>query len=641
MQIKSRRGNITYEKLAERIKEHFGYEVNKSKLSRLETIQNDKPANANLDFELLYYIFSELNMRFDPILFPEKPKCLFEQFDNFVATQKNHIDHLENPKENVNRLELAHKKRQNLFKQIFMTKNDFFSFQNRKIASFYDNLLYCAVASFLPPQVSIISRYSAGSTSLIHLLLGKASPDNATSSCSSAFYIHKEYKPTFFPADCDVFFYDNDNFSIQDVFNRKKSCSEDNNNCIAVFFEDAPILQYITLLDTKYANNDIEFNLLRDSKKIILLSSYDSINIGLSDMIVELNRNLGANSNEYVIGDDFLLKLKIVISKCSKLSQKEENMIKNRIYNSINPKDLVRINLKKALYLTVLGSIISYDLNNPESFSELKLFFKNVINTVSAEDKYLLNLNFIFSNEIENLHRFEMLNKENLSYVFLYYSEFTEQLKEFINKDGASSLTEYIKTDISQFINDELGYDFFKNLDFLSLKNESNTVEINKDFLNKLVSSINKKTDAHILDKIIWKNYSYFEENFLTPLKKQNPVYGDLFREYIFNIIEKLLSETNRDFASEYFFDITSANRPTVLFFIKRLTTHTNMKNMTYSEKLWNDIYSIFQRLLIVLDNNVKKYPFTKKSIAKRDMLELGYCIDFYKRLYRIAHDGN
>lgn len=622
-QIRYRREylGLTHAKLVEQIKNDFGRDIDQARISRIEKIskeENEKP-DTHLDIELLYYIFKELDLRFDPILFQDKPLQLIheEEFDN------QGFDYI-----------LKIKK--NFFNKVCGKKGETINFENRKIHDLYFRLLYSAVRSFIPPKISVLSKYASGSTSLIKLLLGEKLPNNCDSGCSNTYYIHKSFKPNFLPDDTNSFFYNLKDFTIESIFNENTKWAETKTKgMVEIIFSDSFILQYITILDCKFTDKT-PYKLFQNSFEIILLSSYDSLDCKeLARLIESLNEKFGINSNKYIIGDDFLRIIKIFISKNSRLKEIKKKQILQDISESIDPQKLIRLNLKKTLGLTVLKKIWTYDLDTPESFSDIKAFFEKTIKdlnntSINVLREFVLPISFPMNSlnvldELEDLYHDKALNKDNLAEAFLNYSKFTTQMKEFINDKSGDSFYTHIKDKIESFVEKDLNKDFFIKLfqsKEISHKGTTNIIDAKKDNLNKIIEEINNKTDR-LLGNLIGKR-SYIDTRFFSLVLTKENFYTSSFKDNFFKQL-KYIKEKKKEYVNVYLNDITGANKPTIKLFLKRLKDVKNSEGKTFSE-------SIIKRTYDILYETIDKYII----VTEKDLSELESYINLYKELQKI-----
>ncbi|MCR5607132.1 MAG: hypothetical protein K6F69_10015, partial [Treponema sp.] len=308
-QIRSRREalNITQQELLRKIGKDFfedenHFENDKSVLSRLELLPKE-PDNSelrNIDFELLYYVCSELELKLDLILFPSGIPSLFtkDAFENSITAKTYNIKH-------------------EFLDYIFRHYDDFSKkLKDKKIQLYYNDLLQSGLKTFLPPQISFISGFAAGTTSLIYLLMGIEYKGNfLLPENTDVFYIHSDFKPHFYPEDKNEFEFDKGTFSLQEIFNYRNDFTVKTDKKVTVRFLDVPILKYITIYDTKFVGEVLSTDLIKQSVHCFIVEPEPAFRAKQISQIITI---LGKNYNsKYPLANDILFRISILLSKKS------------------------------------------------------------------------------------------------------------------------------------------------------------------------------------------------------------------------------------------------------------------------------------------------------------------------------------
>lgn len=614
-QIRSRREflNITQQELRKKIGiDFFGdenhFENDKTIITRLESIPKDKDNNElrNIDLEVLYYTCIELGLKLDPIFFPVDIPSLFENnaFKDY-------------PIETTNDIKIQ------FLKDIY---NNYDAFRNvlndEKIKEYYNELLLSGLKTFLPPQISFISNFGAGTTSLIYLILGlKYEAKNLLSDNSDVLYVHSEYKPPFYPEDKNEFEFDKDTFCLQEIFRYRTDFTVKSTNNITVKFINTPILKYLTILDSKIIKEEISKNLFKDSLQNFIVDSNPAL---IADTIYKIFKILGIYKNYIIIN-----------SKKSFLLKKDEEKISTLILMKIKPSEMRTLNLKKPDYNVIIKGILSYDITNPESYYSIHNLMKDKIIQLnipatnrgspiylwndSAIPLFSLNLNTI--KPIEQIER--VYTQAPIEMIRVYCQQFPEYIQGF--KDYLNNLKNKFPDITNTFIKEELNISFLNNLDFLVFKENTKCLNISKDFISKLAKRINKEIYL-FLHSILWKN-GLIDRGYINSDEIRSKFNNsEFYRSIILDTISPLYQEDNK-IINEYIDDITNANRPTVKYFIKRFTEYKNVENQTLSEKITENLNNILFELKVKLNNVTEEYTYYCKDSVIND-------IECYIKLY-------
>lgn len=622
MQARTKRENmgLTQQQLAQLLNEKYGKEYDNTVIARFETqVREDEAENANknINLELLYLIYLELRLKIDSILFQEGIQNLFsnDYFDNKESVKK-YNNNLEKYKEIMSEIYSKSKVEE-------LSKN-----------SLYKNLRNSGLKSFLPAQISFISPYCGGTTTLISLLTGVELEIGMTSSeYNDVYYIHKDFKPFFYPEEQNNFTFNKEDFNLGSIFNNQNEQKQTEKEKVLVKFIDSPVLKFCTILDTKYQGRNLSFDLLKESQHNILVSNYESINHGIDEdtkIIIKLNKEFGDNSDSYVMTNDYLNNFTIIFSRRSNLMKKEIEEIKSAIISLIKPNDIIRIDIKESLKKTILRNIYSYDSVNPESYNNIRNEFEKIINKAKRIN------NFFELDAIPAVKELNYIKSCNYDSVINYYKllpPYFEDLKQIINNNNEQGFSSKSKTMIDDFIENELNEEFFKKLDYINYKENTKCIIINKDFIEKLETDINKKIYTTILT-IVWE-LSFFDYHCLQN-KDIIEKYGNYtyqYRNRIFAIMASVLHNNlqNEKFIDEFISDVANSNRPTAKYFIKRFKEFKNKNGNTLNNKIYIHIKTLLDNVLKTFEDEGIMY-FNILQGTTSDELET--YISLYNTIY-------
>ena len=189
-----------------------------------------------------------------------------------------------------------------------------------------------------------------------------------------------------------------------------------------------------------------------------------------------------------------------------------------------------------------------------------------------------------------------------------------------------------IQNKVAGFVNTELCEKFFNHINYIKFKENTNCINVTKEFLERLSEDINSEIYSLIHSTIL--KQSNFDNLYLKNHKIQEKYENwDLYRSRIFSMIEDFLETNNtynERFVDEYILDISNANRPTKKYFIKRFSEFKNKDGKTLTENISTYIINIIDIVFLDLNDESVFYSNLEEEVSSKEMDEY---ISLYKTI--------
>lgn len=625
-QVRSKRiaRDWSHQDLADKIDEFINYNGNgknkydRSRLSRFETtVENDE--DVYLDSELTYYITSILGISLDDLIYSDK------NFINTLMKDATIEDIRQIKKIFIMNYKLINEK----------LSNNKPNFTKEWLNTLYNTLLYSGLKSFIPPLFTIISQYAAGSTSLLNYILENKEVSNIQG--YDILYIHSDYKPAFLPKDIYLMYYDKESFTYEKLFTKEYNTKPNQNKKqIAVVFLKSEILKQITILETKYSDNSLNFNFIKDSQNIFLLSDCSNYFSVLPQMVREIFNNF---EDKIIRNKDFLT---ILLSKTDIMMKKELEEIKTQIKESLlkEQKQLLKNNI----------DIIGYDIAKDESMLQLIEKLKTNIQKAALIDNneilILINdesiplykekllapigLDVLYEKHQKYLKR--EITSEDLYNFWNGYAAFVNDLKKYIYDTGDNSFSKITRDKIKSFISNTFNESYLRSKEYITFKDNTNSINVNKQILEDFITDLNKTLIDFVVTKILYHDSSILYTQFIdTSIKTDTNNYNTKLLKDISQKIHKTPIDIN-----SFFIDIQPSNRPTIKFFIKRFVDYKNDEGLILEDVVFNYVFTVLQQ---VLDKYQQRIDIIINLFNDRcSESELNEYINLYK-LFRETHE--
>ena len=396
------------------------------------------------------------------------------------------------------------------------------------------------------------------------------------------------------------------------------------------------ILKQISILETKYSDSSLNFNLIKDSKNIFLLSDCNNSFSVLPQMVRGILDNFEDKINR---NKDFL---SILLSKTDTMMKKELEEIKTQIKESLlkEQKQLLKNNI----------DIIGYDIAKEESMLQLNERLKTNIQKATLIDNneiiILINdesiplykekllapvgLDVLYENHQKYLKR--EITSEDLYNFWNGYAAFVNDLKKYIYDTGDNSFSKITRDEIKSFISNTFNESYLRSKEYITFKDNTNSINVNKQILEDFITDLNKTLIDFVVTRILYHDSSILYTQFIdTSIKTDTNNYNTK----LLNDISQKIHETPIDINS-FFIDIQPSNRPTIKFFIKRFVDYKNDEGFILEDIVFNYVFTVLQQ---VLDKYQKRFDIIINLFNDRcSESELNEYINLYK-LFRETHE--
>lgn len=576
------RGTLTRAQLVSLLSD-FGYDTNIKKITRLEA-DYDKE-NSIPDFELIYYIFKALNIRFDPILFPD------EHLPDITFIEKLKTEDANCLNDNFSADYRLSSFNSNFITNILPSTKPNSSNLYKLWKSIHDQ----TYEALLPPRISIIGDYASGKTSFINTVLcNQLSNISATSNDSKInYYISTHFKPKFIDDHCMSVNYIAEDFTLADIYDIDKISRNNSDNKITVFFIDNPLLKKFTLVESNIDTLH-ERAVLDDAKQFIFLCNNINIKNICNNIINILQRKEPEDSFTYING--ISTRINLVFPKQDFIIKKDIAVLKRTLSQELNIDDYRYLNTIN----DIINHSIAYDAMNPNTFDSLAKLFNKILNYF---DKTFINpysFPSITSDELKNIieSKLPISFFENIQQEWIQFIQILS--RTIINTENHKNISDFLSKEFNKNNSETLSW-----IDGITgTLPDSNILKITKDSLINLENNIDEKIHNYLLGTIycdygssVYNNY--FENNAMSVENSIKEFLKIQYKKAIENCLLDL--PTTRPLLN----NITGALRPRAKSIIKKLMSEDS-ENLT---KLCIDQLEIFNKDLIAnLESQRKAY---------------------------------
>lgn len=576
-----KRGTMTRAELVAELAK-LGYETNIKKITRLESDYDSE--TATLDFELLYYIFKVLNIRFDTLLFPEEDRTV-DLFIDRLAYFKNLTSDGSDKKDEKNTFY------ETLFQSDFITNIlPRTKPESKELLKMWKDINNNAYRTILPPRVAVLGDYAVGTTTFINTILDNPLKNTSCFSQSTniTYYISSLYKPSFLSDEIQYAVYKGADFNLSSIYDKDNIASELSQNNVSVYFFDNPILKNISLIECK-SSSDYKEMIIKDAEQFIILCNREIRNE--LDEIIKIS-NLKQCNGSYNIIDNVLDRINLVFPKQDVVIKKDKLDIKRKLAEKLNTEQLKNIDKT----VEIINRSVGYDASVPATYDDIA----NLINNILDYFDIHRHTPFINYNRIPVELEYLIKNKypaEFFDKISDYWNDFIKNLSETLN--DVSVINNY-----EEFLNTEFNID---NKEILSMIEEatgklpdSNILKISKETIGKLIEKIDEITDAYFINNV------YHDE-------------GSSVYKYCFN--KETSNSTINEFLKIKYEDSLNENiefLPTCNLILENITGAAKPRAKSIIKKLTADnpdnLQSISLRQINVLNENIISSLKLKKT---------------------------
>lgn len=568
--IKMQKLHITQQELLQTINnKYYDIEISQNKISRL---MNTEKGSTDLDMELLYYVFTELDLRFDPFFFHE------EEIMNFDF---NKLSSKLNTKYELQKKICFN----NLAKVINKNKVD-----SENLIPIWKEINNKTYLSCLRPRVTILGNFASGTSTLINFLLERSLNviQNNVPSSDLNYYIHSDYKPFFLSESAMQLKYKEEGFSLEHL-NDSEKLAKQNEKYVSVYFSNNEILKYITLVECKTRYENV-VDILSDSTNTIYLTSLE-------------NRTLKTDIEKVI---DKTKKLDLIINRINE-NITGEDYYKSQLLNIFTNTSANNDFIKK-----LIEDSIAYDAYDRNSYSNVITLFTSIIE--KNQDALYVKGNEPLEFMVDFPKEYELLKElKNPTDFFSklpdYWESFSDTLKSVLTNNQNINLK--ISNYFDKYLNEEYLKTLYeiKGLNKIITKDEKTDIlQITKDNIKIFADTIDEDINKYCINRIFDINLSsYVNEVIFSKLWKGDTDVYNYFCSIYKEIVDPLCNE-RKSFSYEYIKDINSSCRPK----IKTISKHIYYKD--------NDF---IKNNTIILANTISETIINRIEARKKESLDI------------------